>query len=112
MKTVNIIPILLLVYFFAAGLGEFAGWVSSMQRAGTQPAEQHGYTAGGRAAQHARGSIQPRQPAHLSLSRHISRQMQQAVLNGLTGKLLIKLKMMGLEEIEVGYRSSTSGQRE
>lgn len=39
--------------------------------------------------------------------------MQQTVLNGVTGKLLIKLKMMGLvEEIEVRYRSCTSGQRQ
>lgn len=41
-------------------------------------------------------SIRPRQPAHLNSSRQISRQMRQAVLNGVTGKLLIKLKMMGL----------------
>lgn len=39
--------------------------------------------------------------------------MQQAVLNGVTGKLLIKLKMMGLvEEIDVDYRSCTPGQRQ
>lgn len=39
-----------------------------------------------------------RRSAHLNLSRQISRQMQQAVLSGVTGKLLIKLKMMGLGE--------------
>lgn len=39
--------------------------------------------------------------------------MQQAVLNRVTGKLLIKLKVMGLvEEIEVGDRSCSSEQRQ
>lgn len=69
--------------------------------------------AGGKPAQHAMECIQPSQPAHLNLSRQISRHMQQAVLNRVTGKLLIKLKVMGLvEEIEVGDRSCSSEQRQ
>lgn len=53
---------------------------------------------GGKPAWHATESVWLGQPAHLNLSRQISRQMQQAVLSGVTGKLLIKLKMMGLGE--------------
>ena len=42
LKIVNITPILPLFYFFTVGLGEFVGWVSSMQRPGTKLADQHG----------------------------------------------------------------------
>jgi len=42
LKIVNIILILPLLYFFTVRLGEFVGWVSSMQRPRTKFADQHG----------------------------------------------------------------------
>lgn len=42
LKIVKVILILPLFYFFSVRLGEFVGWVSSMQRPGTKLANQHG----------------------------------------------------------------------
>lgn len=40
LNVVNVVPVPRLFDVFTAGLGEFVGWVSSMQRPGTKPAGQ------------------------------------------------------------------------